>query len=116
MLVGVTKRLDSQTIKRTVITGRGRMPGFQLGDRELTGLIAFLSDPAAANATAVKHEPKSRRKPDRQSPQTNRAGALLERLRIHGSKDRPGAPRAAVVDDDGVRFEQRHDRLGRAAR
>ena len=56
MLVGVTKRLDSQTIKRTVITGRGRMPGFQLGDRELTGLIAFLSDPAAANAAAGKHD------------------------------------------------------------
>ena len=53
-LVGVTKRLDSQTIKRTVITGRGRMPGFQLGDRELTGLIAFLTDPAAANAAAAK--------------------------------------------------------------
>ena len=56
MLVDVTKRLDSQTIKRTVITGRGRMPGFPLGDRELTGLIAFLSDPAAANATAVTHD------------------------------------------------------------
>jgi len=53
-LVDVTKRLDSQMIKRTVITGRGRMPGFQLGDRELTGLIAFLTDPAAANAAATK--------------------------------------------------------------
>ena len=56
MLVGVTSRLDSQTIKRTVITGRGRMPGFQLGDRELTGLIAFLTDPAAANAAAGQHD------------------------------------------------------------
>jgi quinoprotein glucose dehydrogenase len=54
MLIDVTKRLDSQTIKRTVITGRGRMPGFPLGDRELSGLIAFLSDPAAANAAAAK--------------------------------------------------------------
>jgi hypothetical protein len=36
MLVGVTKRMDDQTLKRTVVTGRGRMPGFQLGDRELT--------------------------------------------------------------------------------
>jgi quinoprotein glucose dehydrogenase len=53
-LVDVTKRLDSQTIKRTVITGRGRMPGFQLGDRELTGLIAFLTDPAAANSAAAQ--------------------------------------------------------------
>jgi quinoprotein glucose dehydrogenase len=53
-LVGVTKRLDSQTIKRMVITGRGRMPGFQLGDRELTGLVAFLTDPAAANTAAAK--------------------------------------------------------------
>ena len=56
MLVDVTKRLDNQAIKRTVITGRGRMPGFPLGDRELTGLIAFLSDPAAANASAVKRD------------------------------------------------------------
>src|SRR4029078_4479871 len=55
-LVDVTKRLDSPAIKRTVITGRGRMPGFQLGDRELTGLIAFLTDPAAANAAAGKHD------------------------------------------------------------
>ena len=52
-LVDVTKRLDSQTIKRTVITGRGRMPGFQIGDRELTGLIAFLTDPAVANESAA---------------------------------------------------------------
>jgi quinoprotein glucose dehydrogenase len=56
MLVDVTRRLDSQTIKRTVVTGRGRMPGFQLGDRELTGLIAFLTDPAAANAAAARQE------------------------------------------------------------
>jgi quinoprotein glucose dehydrogenase len=55
-LVEVTKRLDSQTIKRTVVTGRGRMPGFQLGDRELNGLIAFLSDPATANAMAAKSD------------------------------------------------------------
>jgi quinoprotein glucose dehydrogenase len=61
-LVDVTKRLDSATIKRTVITGRGRMPGAQLGDRELTGLIAFLTDPAAANAaaeTAMEAAPQS---------------------------------------------------------
>ena len=55
MLVDVTKRLDSQAIKRTVLTGRGRMPGFPLGDRELTGLVAFLTDPAAANAAAAKN-------------------------------------------------------------
>jgi quinoprotein glucose dehydrogenase len=53
-LIDVTKRLDATAIKRTVLAGQGRMPSFQLGDRELTGLIAYLSDPAAADAVAAK--------------------------------------------------------------
>jgi quinoprotein glucose dehydrogenase len=51
-LVDVTRRLDSHDIKRTVLIGRGRMPGVQLGDRELNGLIAYLADPAAAESAA----------------------------------------------------------------
>jgi quinoprotein glucose dehydrogenase len=53
-LIDVTKRIDATAIKRTVLAGQGRMPSFQLGDRELTGLIAYLTDPAAADAVAAK--------------------------------------------------------------
>lgn len=51
-LIGVTTRLDSHTIKRTVRIGTGRMPPSELGDRALTGLIAYLADPASAQAGA----------------------------------------------------------------
>jgi quinoprotein glucose dehydrogenase len=55
-LVGVTTRLDSHTIKRTVVLGTGRMPPSKLGDRELTGLVAYLSDPATARAAAAEFD------------------------------------------------------------
>ena len=51
-LVDVTKRLDAYAIKRTINLGQGRMPGVLLGDRELNGLITYLSDPVAADAAA----------------------------------------------------------------
>ena len=53
-LVGVMSRLDAATIKRLVVTGRGRMPGIPtMSDRELTGLITYLTDPETADRAAA---------------------------------------------------------------
>ena len=91
------------------------MPGFPLGDRELTGLVAFLADPAAANADAVKQRGCSRRaRCAGGSGEADRSGALLERLRLHAAEDRPGSDRAAVVDVDRLRPQQGHDQVAGA--
>ncbi|MPZ19289.1 MAG: PQQ-binding-like beta-propeller repeat protein [Luteitalea sp.] len=63
-LVGVTTRLDSHTIKRTLLVGMGRMPPFKLGDRELTGLIAYLADPSTAEEAAAAFDAEHRADPE----------------------------------------------------
>jgi quinoprotein glucose dehydrogenase len=53
-LVDIMKRMDADTVKRLVVTGRGRMPGITtLGDRELNGMIVYLTDPIAADRAAA---------------------------------------------------------------
>ena len=53
-LVDVMKRMDADTLKRLVVTGRGRMPGITtLGDRELNGLTVYLTDPVTADRAAT---------------------------------------------------------------
>lgn len=51
-LAGVTRRVDRHTFKRIVLFGQGNMPGTPLDDRELTVLLDYLADPAAADAAA----------------------------------------------------------------
>ncbi|HEX5228416.1 MAG TPA: PQQ-binding-like beta-propeller repeat protein [Bryobacteraceae bacterium] len=60
-LNGVTTRLSADQIRMTITNGQGRMPGFgQLQPRDLTALIAYLTNPAAAAAAAPRTpEPQS---------------------------------------------------------
>jgi quinoprotein glucose dehydrogenase len=51
-LVDITQRLDVDTIRSTINGGRGPMPAFspEIHDTDMNALLAYLSNPAAANA------------------------------------------------------------------
>ena len=53
-LIGITDRMDLDTVRSTVNGGRGPMPAFspEINEADMNALLAYLANPAAANAGA----------------------------------------------------------------